>query len=70
MSTVEHEMEVEEVIDNKENPTAFRNMVKQVSGKHISSVQASQFLELFEHDLNSDITHTKRLFIEKHFGKK
>jgi hypothetical protein len=66
------EMELEVNTNNssgKEDPTSFRNLVKQVSGREITSVQAQQFLDVFEDDLKVAITKTKRSFIEKHFGK-
>lgn len=58
------------ILQESPEATAFRNMIKQVSGRNISSVQAQQFLDIFGYDLDGEITHTKRLFIEKHFGKK
>jgi hypothetical protein len=50
--------------------TQFRNLVKQVSGKGISSEQAGHFLDIFGADLEQAIVDARRTFIEKHFGSK
>lgn len=54
----------------KQEPSQFRNLVRQVSGKEITSVQAEQFLSIFEEDLNVEILEAKRRFIARHFGSK
>lgn len=51
-------------------PTQFRNLVKQVSGKEISSEQAANFLDIFGGDLEQYIVDARRSFIELHFGYK
>lgn len=53
-----------------EDPTKFRNLVKQVSGADISSAQAKNFLEIFGEQLAAELTQARRNFIERHFGNK
>ena len=48
----------------------FRNQVKQVSGKEITSEQSKNFLEIFGEDLAAEQVKTTRRFIEKHYGNK
>jgi hypothetical protein len=50
--------------------TQFRNLVKQVSDKDISSEQAQHFLSIFQEDLNADLAQTTRNFVIRHFGSK
>lgn len=50
--------------------TQFRNLVKQVSGKEISSEQAGNFLEIFSGELEQSLVDARREFIQKHFGHK
>lgn len=51
----------------KEDPTIFRNLVKQVTGLNISTVQAANFLDIFGLQYETAIIKAKRVFIEKHF---
>jgi len=51
----------------KEDPTAFRNLVKQCTGLNISTEQSTHFLEIFGEQLSAAIIKAKRAFIEKHF---
>lgn len=50
--------------------TQFRNLVKHVSDRSISSEQAGHFLEVFQSDLDTVINQAQRDFIIKHFGAK
>lgn len=53
-----------------EDPTQFRNLVKQVIRKDITTKQAENFLELFGEDLEAQVLQAKRTFIEQHFGSR
>ena len=57
-------------VEAKESSTQFRNLVKTISGRTISSKQAFNFLELFEYELEAAIIEARRKFIEKHFGSR
>lgn len=48
--------------------SAIRNLVKQVSGREISSEEAQKFLDVFGGDLEDAIVQTHKDFIAKHFG--
>lgn len=50
--------------------TKFRNLVKQVSGKEISTEQATNFLDIFQSELDEAQVRATREFIEDHFGTK
>lgn len=51
----------------KEDPEQFRNLIKQVTGKPFSTEQVKNFLDIFEHELDTAIVKAKREFIIKHF---
>lgn len=51
-------------------PTNFRNLVMQISGKDITSEQAKVFLQILGEELNAAIVEAQRQFVIKHFGKK
>lgn len=68
---VERETEVhEDRVEVSEDPTKFRNLVKEVSKVDISSKQAANFLDIFGEELEQTMVTAKRKFIEKHFGVK
>lgn len=48
----------------------FRSLVKQISGKEITSVQAEQFLGIFQEELDLAIVKATKDFIGRHFGWK
>lgn len=50
--------------------TQLRNLVKEVSGKQISSEQAEIVLDVFKDDLQTIINEAYRSFVTKHFGTK
>jgi hypothetical protein len=50
--------------------TQLRNLVKEVSGKQISSEDAQVILVVFKDDLQATITGAYRQFVTKHFGTK
>lgn len=50
--------------------TNFRNLVKSVSGRDISSKQAEEFLAIFKPDLDNKVNDAVRSFIYHHFGTK
>lgn len=52
------------------SPEQFRNLVRTVSGREISTEQVRQFLSIFNEDLEKELTLTRRKFIEKHFGNR
>lgn len=52
------------------DPTQFRNLVKQVRGRDISTEEATHFLKLFGEDLEAHVLKAKRAFVEHHFGAK
>lgn len=52
------------------DPHKFRNLVRNVSGKEISSEQATQFLELFKAEFEEAHNTATRSFIALHFGTK
>ncbi len=67
------EREAAEVLDNlttDNEATQFRNLVKEVSRKSISSEQARHFLDIFGSELEVALVNTRREFVEKHFGTK
>lgn len=53
-----------------ENPTQFRNLVREVSKIDISSVQAENFLNIFGAELEEAVVKAKRDFVTRHFGSK
>jgi hypothetical protein len=57
-------------LERSMTPEKFRSLVKQVSGRDISSKQAGQFLELFKDEYSAMLTTSTRKFIEQHFGNK
>lgn len=52
------------------DPSTFRGLIKEVSGRTITSKQAANLLEVLGPDLESDITKAIRGFVVRHFGKK
>lgn len=52
------------------DPSTFRNLVKEVSGRTISTQQASNLLDVFGEDLKLEINKSIRGFVNRHFGRK
>lgn len=51
-------------------PDAFRNLVKQISGKEITSTTAATVLSLFESDLREHLDRAVKSFVIRHYGNK
>lgn len=49
-------------------PSHFRQLIKQVAGKNITSDQAAAFLSIFGDDFDVAINKAIRTFVGKHFG--
>lgn len=52
------------------DPSTFRNLIKEVSGRTITSQQASNLLDVFGEELKLELNGTIRGFAARHFGKK
>lgn len=64
----------EEFSKNKQggsmDPTQFRNLVKEVSRRDISTEEATNFLKLFKDQLEEAVLQAKRNFIQHYFGSR
>lgn len=59
-----------EVNSNSLEPSTLRNLVKEVSGRTISSEQASNLLDVFGEEIKLELNNAIRGFVVRHFGKK